>query len=133
MGLTTGRDPFGRNPGGRFNFTPDPPTGAVLFWDPVPYRLRAFLAGEPVFDTTRAKLLHETGHLPVYYPEPVEPAAFLAGRAARDEPAAALLPAARRRAHGETRRATGARSRASSASSTSGSTSRWTASGRNGR
>lgn len=67
MGLTTERGPFGRSPGGRFNFTPDPPTGAVLFWDPVPYRLRALLAGEPVFDTTCAKLLHETGHLPVYY------------------------------------------------------------------
>jgi len=67
MSLTSGRGPFGADPAGRFNFTPEPPTGSVLFWDPVPYRLRAFLAGEPIFDTTAARLLHETGHLPVYY------------------------------------------------------------------
>jgi uncharacterized protein (DUF427 family) len=67
MSLTVASGPFGKRPTGRFNFTPDPPTSAVLFWDPVPYRLRAFLAGEAVFDTTDAKLLHETGHLPVYY------------------------------------------------------------------
>jgi uncharacterized protein (DUF427 family) len=67
MSLTVGTSPFGKHPAGRFNFHPDPPTGSVLFWDPVPYRLRAVFAGETVFDTTEAKLLHETGHLPVYY------------------------------------------------------------------
>jgi uncharacterized protein (DUF427 family) len=127
MGLTSGSGPFGAQPEGRFNFTPDPPTGSVLYFDPVPYRLRGLLAGETVFDTVSAKLLYETGHLPVYYvpeedlrhdllepsekqtrcphkgeasyrsiragdryeqdavwtyPEPIEPAAFLAGHAA---------------------------------------------------
>jgi uncharacterized protein (DUF427 family) len=127
MGLTSGSGPFGAQPEGRFNFTPDPPTGSVLYFDPVPYRLRGLLAGETVFDTVGAKLLYETGHLPVYYvpeedlrhdllepsekqtrcphkgeasyrsiragdryeqdavwtyPEPIEPAAFLAGHAA---------------------------------------------------
>jgi len=67
MGLTTGTGPFGDRPAGRFNFTPDPPTGSVLFFDPVPYRLRGVLAEEAVFDTVSAKLLYETGHLPVYY------------------------------------------------------------------
>jgi uncharacterized protein (DUF427 family) len=67
MSLTAARGPFGDDPTGRFNFEPDAPTGSVLFWDPVPYRLRAFLAGELVFDTAQAKLLHESGHLPVYY------------------------------------------------------------------
>lgn len=67
MGLTSGSGPFGARPAGRFNFTPDPPTGSVLFFDPVPHRLRGFVAAETVFDTVRAKLLHETGHLPVYY------------------------------------------------------------------
>jgi uncharacterized protein (DUF427 family) len=67
MSLTAARGPFGREPAGRFNFAPDPPTGSVLFWDPVPYRLRGFVAGETVFDTTQARLLHESGHLPVYY------------------------------------------------------------------
>ena len=33
----------------------------------MPYRLRGLVAGEAVFDTLGAKLLHETGHLPVYY------------------------------------------------------------------
>ena len=67
MGLTTGSGPFGNKPAGRFNFTPDPPTGSVLYFDPVPQRLRGFLAGEAVFDTVGAKLLYETAHLPVYY------------------------------------------------------------------
>jgi uncharacterized protein (DUF427 family) len=67
MSLTVGTSPFGKHPAGRFNFRPDPPTGSVLLWDPVPYRLRGTLGGETLFDTTEAKLLHETGHLPVYY------------------------------------------------------------------
>jgi len=67
MGLTSGTGPFGARPAGRFNFTPDPPTGSALYFDPVPHRLRGFFAGEPVFDTIGAKLLYETGHLPVYY------------------------------------------------------------------
>jgi len=67
MGLTSGSGPFGHKPAGRFNFMADPPTGAVLFFDPAPYRLRGFFAGEAVFDTTDAKLLYETAHLPVYY------------------------------------------------------------------
>lgn len=67
MGLTSGTGPFGVQPAGRFNFAPDPPTGSALYFDPVPHRLRGFFAGEAVFDTVRAKLLYETGHLPVYY------------------------------------------------------------------
>ena len=67
MGLSSGSGPFGNVPAGRFNFTPDPPTGSVLYFDPVPYRLRGFFAGETVFDTLDAKLLYETAHLPVYY------------------------------------------------------------------
>ncbi len=67
MGLTSGSGPFGDRPASSFNFTPDPPTGSVLFFEPVPYRLRGFFAGESVFDTLGAKLLYETAHLPVYY------------------------------------------------------------------
>jgi uncharacterized protein (DUF427 family) len=67
MGLTSGSGPFGARPAGRFNFTPAPPTGSVLFFDPVPHRLRGLVAGEAVFDTVGAQLLYETGHLPVYY------------------------------------------------------------------
>jgi len=67
VGLTSGTGPFGHQPAGQFNFAPDPPTGSVLYFDPVPYRLRGFFAGEAVFDTLGAKLLYETAHLPVYY------------------------------------------------------------------
>ncbi len=34
---------------------------------PVPYRVRAIADGETVLDTERAALLHEHGHLPVFY------------------------------------------------------------------
>lgn len=67
MALTVGTGPFSKQPAGRFNFTPEPRTGAVLFMDPVPHRIRVVFGGETVVDTTDAKLLHETGHLPVYY------------------------------------------------------------------
>jgi len=67
MSLTVGRGPFGKEPAGRFNTEIAPPTGAVLFFDPVPQRIRALFAGETVVDSSNAKLLHETGHLPVYY------------------------------------------------------------------
>ena len=66
MSLTAGSGPFGRRPQGRFNFEPEPP-GAAIFWEPVPYRVRALVGGETVVDSRRAHLLHETGHLPVYY------------------------------------------------------------------
>jgi uncharacterized protein (DUF427 family) len=67
MGLTSATGPFSSEPKGRFNFAVQPPTGSVLFWDPVPQRIRVMFEGETVVDTTRAKLLHETAHLPVYY------------------------------------------------------------------
>lgn len=67
MSLTTSTGPFSTEPKGRFNFKVEPATGSVLFWDPVPQRLRVKFAGETIVDTRRAKLLHETGLLPVYY------------------------------------------------------------------
>jgi uncharacterized protein (DUF427 family) len=67
VSLTVGTGPFSADSAGRFNFEAETPTGAVLFWDPVPQRIRGFFAAACVFDTTRARLLHETKHLPVYY------------------------------------------------------------------
>lgn len=64
MTLTLGAGPFGRTPGGRFNF--DPPRG-VLYFEGSPRRVRARFAGETVVDSKRVKLLHESGFLPVYY------------------------------------------------------------------
>ena len=66
MSLTAGSGPFGKRPAGRFNFEPQPP-GAAIFWEPVPYRVRAVVGGEVIVDSRNARLLHETGHLPVYY------------------------------------------------------------------
>jgi uncharacterized protein (DUF427 family) len=67
MALTAADGPFsGRSPG-RFNLEIDAPTGAVLFFEPVPQRIRAIVEGETILDSTNAKLLHETRHLPVYY------------------------------------------------------------------
>jgi len=66
MSLTAGSGPFGKRPQGRFNFDPEPP-GSAIFWEPVPYRVRAVIEGETVVDSRGAHLLHETGHLPVYY------------------------------------------------------------------
>src|SRR5437764_224750 len=66
MALTAANGPFSRQPIGRFNIEIDRST-AVLFWEPVPQRVRAIVADETVADSTRMMLLHETGHLPVYY------------------------------------------------------------------
>ncbi|MGI8757952.1 MAG: DUF427 domain-containing protein [Acidimicrobiales bacterium] len=66
MTLTKGSGPFGRNPAGQFNFTRTGPAH-VLFLDPSPKRVRAFLGDEAVVDSRGAKLLHETGLTPVWY------------------------------------------------------------------
>jgi uncharacterized protein (DUF427 family) len=66
MSLTMGRGPFGDRPAGVFNTEIEPP-GALIFWDPVPHRVRAIFARETIVDSTSVKMLHETGHLPVYY------------------------------------------------------------------
>jgi uncharacterized protein (DUF427 family) len=66
MSLTVGRGPFGKDPAGRFNVEIRPP-GALLFWDPVGYRVRALLGRETVVDSRRVMMLHETGYLPVWY------------------------------------------------------------------
>jgi uncharacterized protein (DUF427 family) len=67
MTLTAATGPFSGKSPGSFNFEVETPTGAVIFWDPVPQRIRGLVAGETVVDSTNAKLLHETGRLPVYY------------------------------------------------------------------
>jgi uncharacterized protein (DUF427 family) len=66
MSLTVGTGPFAPEPAGAFNADVRPP-GALLFFDPVPYRVRGIFAKETVVDSLGAKLLHETGRLPVYY------------------------------------------------------------------
>jgi uncharacterized protein (DUF427 family) len=62
----TGTGPFGREPAGTFNFQPPPP-GRALYLEPTPKRIRVIVGGEAVADSRRAMLLHESGHLPIYY------------------------------------------------------------------
>jgi len=66
MTLTIGSAPFGRSPGGVFNFDYEAPQH-VLYFEDSPRRVRSELGDRTVADSERVKLLHETGHLPVYY------------------------------------------------------------------
>jgi uncharacterized protein (DUF427 family) len=66
MSLTVGTGPFGQRPAGEFNFELPRRKGLIYFEDS-PRRIRARLGGETVVDSRHAKLLHEHGHLPVYY------------------------------------------------------------------
>jgi uncharacterized protein (DUF427 family) len=62
----SGTGPLGRQPAGTFNFEPPAP-GRALYLEPTPKRIRVVVAGETVADSSRAMLLHESGHQPVYY------------------------------------------------------------------
>jgi uncharacterized protein (DUF427 family) len=64
--LTIGTGPFGEHSAGRFNVAVDAPDG-LLYFEQIPHRIRAVFAKEVVVDSSRAKLLHESGRLPVYY------------------------------------------------------------------
>ena len=66
MSLMAASGPFGHAPQGRFNFEP-PRRKGVLYWEPSPRRVRGLLGDEVVVDSRRVMLLHETGHMPVWY------------------------------------------------------------------
>lgn len=66
MSLSKGTGPFGEDRVGLGNYRIDSPKH-ILHFDPSPKRVRGFFAGELIADSTNVKLLHETGHLPVYY------------------------------------------------------------------
>ena len=42
-------------------------TGYVIDIDPLPFRVRAEVAGEAVLDSTGVRVMYELGHAPVYY------------------------------------------------------------------
>ncbi len=65
MSLTIGTAPFGKRSAGRFNF--ETPDRGILYIEDSPRRVRGLLGGEVVVDSGRVKLLHESGHLPVWY------------------------------------------------------------------
>lgn len=66
MALMVGNGPFGREPAGVFNFEVDAPAHQ-LYLERSPRRIRVVIGGEVVADSTDARLLHETGLMPVYY------------------------------------------------------------------
>jgi uncharacterized protein (DUF427 family) len=67
VSLTAATGPLGPQAAGRLNTKLEPPTGSVILWDPVLQRIRASVGGEAVVDSRHTYLLHESGHLPVYY------------------------------------------------------------------
>jgi uncharacterized protein (DUF427 family) len=67
MTLTIGTGPFGDQSTGTFNFDTGVLQPHTLYFENSPRRVRVVFNGETVADSKRAKLLHETGHLPVYY------------------------------------------------------------------
>ena len=66
MSLTKGTGPFGQDPAGVFNIEL-PRRKGVIYFEDSPRRIRARFNGETVVDARHAKLLHEHGHLPIYY------------------------------------------------------------------
>jgi uncharacterized protein (DUF427 family) len=66
MSLTIASGPFGEHPGGRFNVPIETGDG-LLYFENSPMRIRAIFAKTVVVDSRHAKLLHESGRLPVYY------------------------------------------------------------------
>ena len=67
MTLTIGTGPFGPQSSGMFNFDTQVLQPHTLYLEDSPRRVRVVFNGETVADSRRVKLLHETGHLPVYY------------------------------------------------------------------
>ena len=67
MALTLGSGPFGKQSTGAFNFDTSVLQAHTLYFEDSPKRVRAVFNGETVVDSRSVKLMHETGHLPVYY------------------------------------------------------------------
>jgi len=67
MALTLGSGPFGERSAGAFNFEVTAPRDHALYLEDSPRRVRVVFGGETIADSRSVKLLHETGHLPVYY------------------------------------------------------------------
>src|ERR687898_3240261 len=67
MALTVESGPFGERSKGVFNFDTDVLQPHTLYFEDSPRRVRVTLGGETVAYSRHVKLLHETGHLPIYY------------------------------------------------------------------
>lgn len=67
MALAVGNGPFGPRSAGEFNFDTNALQAHTLYFEDTPKRVRAVFGDETVVDSRGVKMLHETGHLPVYY------------------------------------------------------------------
>jgi uncharacterized protein (DUF427 family) len=67
MALTKGTGPFGEQSNGTFNFDTSVLKAHTLYLEDCPKRVRAVFNGETIVDSRSVKILHESGHLPVYY------------------------------------------------------------------
>jgi uncharacterized protein (DUF427 family) len=67
MALTVESGPFGERSKGAFNFDTGVLRPHTLYFEDSPRRVRVMFNGETVADSKRAKLMHETAHLPIYY------------------------------------------------------------------
>lgn len=76
MGLTMAHGPLAPRRPREVNYRIDGPEHLLLLGE-FPRRVRAFLGGHAVLDTTRGRLLHETGSLPVLYVPDADVAAHL--------------------------------------------------------
>jgi uncharacterized protein (DUF427 family) len=63
MALTVGNGPFGHRPAGSFDFQPPE---HVVYVEDFPRRIRAVKGDDVVVASSRVKLLHETGSLPIF-------------------------------------------------------------------
>lgn len=66
MSLMLGSGPHGDRPAGQWNVDMPGPEG-LLYFEDSPRRVRVRFGGETVADSTRMKVLHEHGRLPVYW------------------------------------------------------------------
>jgi uncharacterized protein (DUF427 family) len=67
MTLTIGTGPFGKQSHGTFNFDTGVLQPHTLYLEDSSRRVRVIFNDETIADSKRVKLLHETGHLPIYY------------------------------------------------------------------
>jgi len=66
MALALGSGPFGEKSAGAFSFEVTAPRDHALYLEGSSRRVRVVFGGETVADSRSVKLLHETGHLPLY-------------------------------------------------------------------
>jgi uncharacterized protein (DUF427 family) len=68
MTLVSGRGPLSKDPAGRFF---PPVSTSLVYIEPHPRRVQAFVDGRPVIDTERALMVHRQGH-PLSYVFPAD-------------------------------------------------------------